>query len=374
MDANPAATAGRLERAERLVTAAAAEGALLVLLPELFNTGYGYSDDNYDLAEAGDGPTVRWMQDTAARLGIHLAGSLMLLDQTDIYNAMLLFAPDGRMWRYDKNYAWGWERNYFRGRRGVTVAGTDLGDLGMMVCWDTGHADMWRRYAGQVDMLLISSCPPDVGNPTYHLPGGRNLTLADLGRTMASLKTAGQAVFGEGINRQAAWLKVPALHSVATGEINTKIPNGLAAVAGLIPFSPRMVRYLPQARELRMSCPMVPGCRVIGAGGEVLAELTPEQGESFVVTEVTLPAQKLFPAEAQPAMSVPRLIYLLSDILLPLSSIRGYNTGVRRVRQGPAPAQNAAARRRILVVSLLAAAAVGLGVAVVLGRRRGYKK
>ena len=372
MDANPAYTAGRLERAERLVRAAAAEGALLVLLPELFNTGYGYSDDNYSLAEPGDGPTSRWMQDTAARFGIHLAGSLMLADQNDIYNAMLLFAPDGRMWRYDKNYPWGWERNYFRGRREVTVAGTDLGDLGMMICWDIGHTEMWRRYAGQVDMLLISSCPPDVGNPIYHLPDGRSLKLADLGRTMASLKTTGQAVFGEGINRQAAWLKVPALHSAGTGEINTKIPNGLAAMAGMIPFSPRIVKYLSQARGLRMSCQMAPGCKVVGADGEVLAELTPEQGESFVVTEVTLPAQKLFPVERQPALAVPRLVYLLSDILLPLTSIQGYNTGLRRVLADPGSASKNAAARRIVVVSLLVAAAIGLGF-VLDGRRRKKK-
>ena len=108
MDANPAPTGERLARAERLVGEAAAAGAQLVVLPELFNVGYGYSAANHRLAEPPAGPTIAWMKETAARLNVHLAGSLMLLDGDEAYNALLLLAPDGRTWRYDKNYPWGW--------------------------------------------------------------------------------------------------------------------------------------------------------------------------------------------------------------------------------------------------------------------------
>jgi len=94
MDAHPAPTAGRLARADRLATAAANDGAQLVVLPELFNTGYAYADANHRLAEPLDGPTPTWMKQAAARLNVHLAGSLMLLDQGQVYNALLLFAPD----------------------------------------------------------------------------------------------------------------------------------------------------------------------------------------------------------------------------------------------------------------------------------------
>jgi predicted amidohydrolase len=101
MDANPAPTGERMARADKLVKAAAEAGAQLVVLPELFNTGYAYSDENFRLAERLDGMTVGWMRETAASLHIHLAGSLMLLDGNEVYNSLLLFAPDGRYWLGD---------------------------------------------------------------------------------------------------------------------------------------------------------------------------------------------------------------------------------------------------------------------------------
>ncbi|MDY7042359.1 MAG: nitrilase-related carbon-nitrogen hydrolase, partial [Chloroflexota bacterium] len=74
MDANPTPTADRLARAHRLVVRAAQAGAQLVVLPELFNTGYAYTHENHLLAEPLDGPTATWIKETAAGLKVHLAG------------------------------------------------------------------------------------------------------------------------------------------------------------------------------------------------------------------------------------------------------------------------------------------------------------
>jgi predicted amidohydrolase len=330
MDGRPAPTEERLHRAEQLVVQAAEAGAELVVLPELFNTGYTYEDINHRRAEPLDGPTVSWMKGTAARLKVHLAGSLMLLDEDEVYNALLLFAPDGRMWRYDKVYPWGWERGYFRNGRDVTVAQTDLGRIGMLICWDAGHPGLWRRYAGQVDLMVVSSCPPDLSDPVYHLPGGEQITAQDMGPVMEQLMSSGRRVWGDMLDEQAAWLGVPVVNTVGCGHITTPVPNGAATVLGIVPFAPHLLQYLPQASQLRVSCGFMPWCKIVDAAGHVVAQVTQEQGESFVTAEVTLADQTPQPVGRQPGSGLSPLLYLVSDVILPWMNVRVYRRGLRR--------------------------------------------
>ncbi|RPJ23036.1 MAG: carbon-nitrogen hydrolase family protein, partial [Chloroflexi bacterium] len=197
LNATPVPLVERLARAENLVTQAARAGAQLVVLPELFNTGYAYRNENFALAETTDGPTAQWMKEISARLGVHLAGSLLLRDGQDIYNALLLYAPDGRLWRYDKNYPWGWERAYFRERHAITIAETDLGSIGMMLCWDMAHADLWQQYAGKVDLILACSCPPKFSGPIFHFPNGSRITGDQMGPVVRSLRGGELRVFSD---------------------------------------------------------------------------------------------------------------------------------------------------------------------------------
>ena len=368
MDANPASTAERLARADRLVTAAAEAGAQLVVLPELFNTGYAYTDDNHCLAEPLNGPTASWMKEAAAGLDVHIAGSLMLLDQDEVFNSLLLFAPDGRMWRYDKNYPWAWERGYFRDDRRITVADTDLGRIGMMICWDVAHPRLWARYAGRVDLMVIASCPPDVSNPTFHFPNGDSLTFDDMGPIMSSMKGTGPLVFGDMINRQTRWLGVPAVHTVGSGHIRTEVPNGMGSFLTFLPLAPWLVTYLPQSGRMHMSCDMVQGCKVVDAGGEILTELTQAQGETFTVAEVTLADGTPRPRGPQPASLIPFLTYLSSDVLLPALTIPIYRRGLRRTwGDGMAPVATSIRNWTILLgLSVVVSLLVGL----LLGRRK----
>src|SRR5512139_3328185 len=160
MDAAPSPVGVRLRRAENFVTQCAHSGAQLVILPEVFNTGYEYSDRNYLQAETFDGPTVAWMKKTAANHHVHLAGSFLRREQDSIFNTLLLLSPDGRQWHYAKNYPWIWERAYFEKGSKITVADTALGRIGFLICWDVAHPKLWQRYAGKIELMLVSSCPP----------------------------------------------------------------------------------------------------------------------------------------------------------------------------------------------------------------------
>jgi hypothetical protein len=332
MDARPNPTVERLARAEVLIAEASQQGAQLVVLPELFNVGYAYTDANYQLAEPMGGTTFVWMKTKASQFNVHLAGSLMLFEDGDIYNALLLFSPAGQMWRYDKCFPWAWERGYFRGRaKSKTVAHTELGDLGMLICWDVGHRSRWKKYAGQVDMMIIVSCPVD-GYPTYHFTGGNQSTLEDFGPLFATLKGSGERTFGDMLNQQTAWLGVPCVNAVGAGQLKTPIPRGFATFFSMLALAPRAAKYLPQAERVQMSCKMVDACKVVNADGQVVAKRAQSEGEGFTMAEVMLPEVKPAPSEAQPAAPLNWLAYLVADVVIPYLMRPVYRRGVAKLR------------------------------------------
>lgn len=324
LDAAPAPLAERLARAEGLIAQAAEAGAQLVVLPELFNTGYAYRNENFTLAETAAGPTAQWMKQTSARLGVHLAGSLLLRDGQDIYNALLLYAPDGRVWRYDKNYPWGWERAYFRERRAVTVAETDLGAIGMMLCWDMAHADLWQQYAGKVDLILACSCPPNFSDPIYYFPNGSKITGVQMGPVIRSMRGGELRVFRDTPAQQSAWLGVPFIGSTACGNVCTPLPNPVGSFLGFVPAAPWLIRYLPQVRQMKARVDLVEAACILAADGRQLAELGSAQGEAFAFAEVTIPAERPRPHGQQPKPPVSWLMYFISDKFLTRVSLGTY--------------------------------------------------
>jgi deaminated glutathione amidase len=88
-----------LERADRLVRAAAADGAQLVVLPEKW-TALGPPEVLRENAEPLDGPAVTWARSAARELGIDLvAGSVSerVEGQEKLRNTSLHVGPDGEV-------------------------------------------------------------------------------------------------------------------------------------------------------------------------------------------------------------------------------------------------------------------------------------
>lgn len=336
MDVKPAPIAERLARAGQLIADASSVGSNLVVLPELFNTGYAYEKENFARAEPADGETLRWMKYKASHFQVHLAGSLLLRDDGKIYNAMFIIAPDGQAWRYDKNYPWGWERAYFcpaqRGPGQITVAHTRLGNLGMLICWDAAHLNLWRKYAGRVDMIVICSSPPQIGNPTFWLPDGTRLSSGQLGLLWRQVKGQANQIFHTMIAEQAAWLGVPVANSASCGKFESQVPNGIASLLSVAPGQPRLLRYLSRAGRMRVTTGMVNACRIVSREGETLAYRSQAGGEGFIIAEIELPSQLPQPRKRQPTTRASHLSYILSDLLLPILMLRIYRNGVTKSR------------------------------------------
>ncbi|MBE2270506.1 MAG: carbon-nitrogen hydrolase family protein [Anaerolinea sp.] len=325
MDAAPAPTPDRLARAATLADQAAAQGAQLIVLPELFNVGYEYDDRNYGLAEPLSGQTMTWMKATAARLNAHLAGSFLLLDGDEVFNSAFIVAPDGRTWRYDKIYPYAWERAYFREGRDITIAETDLGKLGMLICWDCGHADLWRRYAGQVDALVVTSCPPMLQAAELVMPDGTRETA-----TAAGVPIPSNVHFQDlDIHEQAGWLGVPVVASAGGGHFRTHLPQPELSMFSQLPLAKALPHALNDAREVVLEAAYGQYAKIIDAQGSQVAVVKAD-GDGIAVGDVTVADAPPKPSGEQPKLRMPAYMGWLIDWIGTTPMIPLYRSGLRR--------------------------------------------
>jgi predicted amidohydrolase len=313
MDAAPAGKQARLARAESLIARAAAQGAQMAVLPELFNTGYAYLPQNYQLAESLDGETVHWMKRVARQYNLHVAGTFLLRETDGLYNAMLLIAPDGRVWRYDKSHPWAWERAYFQPRKNpIQVAETELGRIGMLICWDAAHAALWAQYAGKVDLMLVSSCPPLAHQLVFHLPDGGMVKPGELGALFQFFYRNAEKTFGELFRNQARWLGVPSVNTTGAGNFRSHLPRPVASLLTFFCLRPDLWKYIPQAEQVTVSAGYFDETFIADANGNVTAK-TKLDGDDMVVSTVQLSETTPKPDRPQPAFGLNPLAYLLDN-------------------------------------------------------------
>jgi predicted amidohydrolase len=304
-----------LERAEALVTQAAAQGAQIAVLPEVFNTGYEYHDRNYKLAEPQDGPTLAWMKSAARKHNLYLAGSLLLHEADEIYNAMHLISPAGKTWRYDKSCPWGWERAYFRPRQDhMAPAETELGKIGMLICWDTGHPRLWAAYAGRVDLMLVSSCPPLEHTVTHRFPDGKTARASDLGPILSLLYRNADQIFSDFFLQQSAWLGVPAVNTTGAGTFQSGLPRPKLSYAVLLAARPDLWKYVSQAEKIVQTCGYFDQTFIADARGQVRSR-THLNGDDVAVAEVELADQTPIPQMSQPKIDLSPLTYRADELV-----------------------------------------------------------
>ncbi len=159
-----------LERARALVHAAAAAGAELVALPEVF-AWRGPKDQEIAHAEPITGPTVRWMRALARELRIHLVGGSFLERagrDARAFNTSLVIGPSGRVLAaYRKIHLFDVdlpgqapirESATRKPGRSVVVARTPLATLGLSVCYDLRFPELYRRLVvAGAEVLLVPS-------------------------------------------------------------------------------------------------------------------------------------------------------------------------------------------------------------------------
>jgi predicted amidohydrolase len=134
-----------------------ATGAELVVLPESASTGFttGVATEQlWELVDAVPGRVIAPIQDVAARLGIHIVFGTYERGPSPetVYNAAALVGPRGQVLAsYRKTHLFCGEGRAEGGwvtpGSSAVVAETDLGTIGLMICFDGDYPELARVSA-----------------------------------------------------------------------------------------------------------------------------------------------------------------------------------------------------------------------------------
>lgn len=147
-------------RSVHYIEEAAKNGASLVVLPELANTGYVFADREEAFALAEDlpgGETARAWADAAYRLGVYVVAGIAERDGERLYNSAIFMGPSGFVGVYRKLHLWDRENLFFEpGNRGVPVFDTSLGRISIAICYDGWFPEVYRLAAAQgADVVCV---------------------------------------------------------------------------------------------------------------------------------------------------------------------------------------------------------------------------
>lgn len=139
------------ENLEQGLVLAAGVHADLVVLPELWSSGYVFSShaEVEALAEdAGTGPTARALKAAARREKRHYVAGFPERSRGRFYNSALLVGPSGIRTVYRKIHLFDREREWFSaGRRGPEIHRTGPARIGLMICFDWRFPELPRALA-----------------------------------------------------------------------------------------------------------------------------------------------------------------------------------------------------------------------------------
>lgn len=142
IERNRAATA-------RLIRAAAAQGAALVVLPECCIGGLIFAgrDEIGRVSETIPGPSTALWSALSRETGAWIAAGLSERDGDRIYNSAVLIGPSGELHRHRKLHVRGLEEQLFDVGGELRCFATPLGRIGLAICYDMWFPEVSRSLA-----------------------------------------------------------------------------------------------------------------------------------------------------------------------------------------------------------------------------------
>ncbi|NPV27543.1 MAG: carbon-nitrogen hydrolase family protein [Firmicutes bacterium] len=140
-----------ISRILRRMEEAATQGAKLIVFSEAEVTGYCYTqlEEAKMYAEEVPGPSTEVILLKSRELGVHVVVGLLELEQDKLYNTAVLIGPTGILGKYRKTHIihLGVDRFTCKGDLAYTVHSTEIGRIGMIICYDLRFPEPCRVLA-----------------------------------------------------------------------------------------------------------------------------------------------------------------------------------------------------------------------------------
>ena len=165
---HPADSAARTRAA---IADAIAEGAQIVVVPELSNSGYIFRSQHEARAAAvpADGELLRsWAAEAAHNNAVVIGGFCELGADGRLYNSSALVDREGVRAVYRKIHLWGEEDRWFiPGEQPAPIVTTRYGRIGLGICYDIEFPELTRGLAleGAELIALPTNWPRDDAPP-----------------------------------------------------------------------------------------------------------------------------------------------------------------------------------------------------------------
>lgn len=160
MEPNVGEKDDNIRHSVKFIEEAASNGAGLIVLPELCNSGYVFNtrEEAFALSEeVPNGPTTEAWCKVAKQHGLHIVAGINEREGEMLYNSSVVIGPQGYVGIFRKVHLWNAENLFFEpGNLGFPVFKTAIGRIGTFICYDGWFPESYRLCALQgADIICI---------------------------------------------------------------------------------------------------------------------------------------------------------------------------------------------------------------------------